>query len=52
MRVLFLVFVLCLAALITSLMALRRHIRRHDAQPADPVHLPGTPQEDSLNQND
>jgi hypothetical protein len=57
MRVLFVVFVLSLAALIFTLMALRRHIRNHDARNHDSrsgEHLPltGTPQEDSLKQND
>lgn len=52
MRVLFAVFVLSLAALIITLIALRRHIRNHDAQPGKPLPLTGTPHEDSLHQND
>jgi hypothetical protein len=52
MRVLFVVFVLSLAALILTLLALRRHIRKHDAQPADPLTLTGVQQEDSIAQND
>jgi len=52
MRVLFAVFVLSLAALIWTLLALRRHIRNHDAQPGEPLPLTGAPHEDSLNQND
>ena len=51
MRVLFAVFVISLAALIFTLMALRRHIRNHEAQPGEPLPLTGAPQEDSL-QND
>jgi hypothetical protein len=52
MRVLFVVFVLSLAALVWTLVALRQHIRKNDAQPGEPLHLPGMPQEDSLEQND
>ncbi len=52
MRVLFAVFVLSLAALIWTLMALRRHIRNHDAQPGESLPLAGPPHEDSLKQND
>jgi hypothetical protein len=48
MRVLFAVFVLSLASLIWTLIALRRHIRNHDAQPGEPLHLTGAQQEDSL----
>lgn len=47
MRVLFTVFVLCLAALIFTLMALRRHVRKHNAQAIEPL-----PREDSLKQHD
>jgi hypothetical protein len=43
----FAVFVLSLASLILTLVALRRHIREHDAQPGKPLHLSGA-QEDSL----
>jgi hypothetical protein len=52
MRVLFLVFVLSLAALIWTLMALRRYIRNHGTQPGKILHLTGTQHEDSLKQND
>jgi hypothetical protein len=52
MRVLFVVFVLSLAALIWTLMALRRHIRDHEAQLGESLHLAETPNEDSLQQND
>lgn len=52
MRVLFVVFVLSLAALIGTLVALRRHIRKHDTQPGDPLTLTGAQQEDSITQND
>jgi len=48
MRVLFAVFLLSLVALIWTLMALRRHIRNHDAQPCEPLNLTGTQSEDSL----
>ena len=47
MRVLFVVFVLSLAALIWTLVALTRHIRKHDSQSGNP-QLAGTQQEDSL----
>lgn len=47
MRVLFAVFVVCLVALILTLMALRRHVRKHNAESGEPL-----PQEDSLKQND
>jgi hypothetical protein len=52
MRILFVVFVLSLAALIWTLMAFRRHIRNHDTRPGEPLHLIGTKQEDSVQQND
>lgn len=52
MRVLFVVFVLSLAALIFTLMALRRHIRNHDSKPGEPLPLTRAPHEDSLKQND
>lgn len=48
MRVLFAVFVLSLAALIWTLLALRRHIRDHDAQSSKPLNLTGVQSEDSL----
>src|SRR5690348_8439838 len=51
MRVLFVVFVLCIAALVFTLMAFRRHIRKHDPQPGDSLPLTGSAREDSLNQN-
>jgi hypothetical protein len=51
MRVLLVVFVLSLAALIWTLLALTRHIRKHDAQPVNP-QLAGTQHEDSLKQSD
>ncbi|HEV2464603.1 MAG TPA: hypothetical protein VGT04_12440 [Acidobacteriaceae bacterium] len=47
MRVLFAVFVVCLVALILTLMALRRHVRKHNADSSEPP-----PQEDSLKQNE
>ena len=48
MRVLFVVFVLSLAALICTLLALSRHIRKHNAQSRNPLPLAGTQNEDSL----
>ena len=47
MRVLFVVFVLSLAVLIWTLVALTRHIRKHNADSANP-QLAGTQHEDSL----
>lgn len=47
MRVLFVVFVLSLAALIWTLVALTRHVRKHDSRSGNP-QLAGTQQEDSL----
>ncbi len=51
MRVLFAVFVLCIAALIFTLMAFRRHIRKHRIQSGDTLPLRGAPQDESPNQN-
>lgn len=51
MRVLFAVFVLCLAALILTLVALRWHVRKHDVPSGEPLPLTGM-HEDSVNQND
>jgi len=51
MRVLFAVFVLCLAALIFTLMAFRRHIHKHRAEPGDSLPLRGASQDDTLKQN-
>lgn len=51
MRVLFAVFVLCIAALVFTLIALRRHIRKHHAQPGDSLPLTGASREESPNQN-
>jgi hypothetical protein len=47
MRVLFAVFVLSLIALIATLIALKRHVRKHK-----PIALTPPPQEESLKQND
>jgi len=44
----FAVFVLSLTALIWTLLALRRHIRDHDAQSSEPLNLTGAQSEDSL----
>lgn len=52
MRVLFAVFLLCIVALIVTLMALTRYIRNHGSRHADPVQLAGAPHEDSVNPND
>lgn len=51
MRVLFAVFVLCLVALIFTLMAFRRHIHKHRAHSGDSLPLRGSPQNDTLKQN-
>ncbi len=51
MRVLFAVFVFCIAALVFTLMAFRRHIRNHDAKRGDPPPLAESAREDSLDQN-
>jgi hypothetical protein len=47
MRVLFAVFVLSLIALISTLIALKRHVRKHK-----PVPVTAAQQEDSLKQTD
>ena len=47
MRVMFAVFVLSLAALLFTLLALRRHIRNHHARPGEHTRTPDVPQ-DSL----
>lgn len=47
MRVLFAVFVLSLIALIATLIALKRHVRKHK-----PIALAAPQHEDSLKQND
>jgi hypothetical protein len=39
MRVLYAVFVLSLVALVWTIIAVRRHIRDHDARPAEPLSL-------------
>ena len=52
MRVMFVVFLLCLVALIVTLIALRRYIRNHDSQSGEPLQLAGAPQEDLLNKNE
>jgi hypothetical protein len=39
MRVLFVVFVLSLAALVWTILALRRHIRDHDTRGSEPLRL-------------
>jgi hypothetical protein len=39
MRVLFAVFVLSLAALVWTILAVRRHIRDHDRRDSEPLRL-------------
>jgi hypothetical protein len=48
MRVLYAVFVLCLVALVWTILAVTRHIRDHDAQPKDPLRLTGRNNDDPL----
>jgi hypothetical protein len=50
MRVLFAAFVLSLTALISTLIALKRHVRKHNAKPG--ATLIATQHEDSLKQTD
>jgi hypothetical protein len=42
MRILYAVFVLSLVALVWTILALTRHIREHDTQTSDPLHLTGS----------
>lgn len=39
MRALYAVFVLSLVALVWTIIAVRRHIRDHDARPSEPLRL-------------
>lgn len=48
MRLLYAAFVLSMAALLWTVISIRRHIRKHDALPADPVMSKGSPNEDPL----
>jgi hypothetical protein len=48
MRVLYVVFVLSMAALVWTAISLRRHIRRHDSQPADLLQVKGSKTDDPL----
>jgi hypothetical protein len=48
MRFLYAVFVLSMAALVWTVIALRRHIRNHDSHTADPNELKGSQTEDPL----
>ena len=48
MRVLFVVFVLSLAALVWTIIALRRHIRDHDKQGSKPLRLDSGKKDDPL----
>ncbi|MBB6146620.1 hypothetical protein HNQ77_004599 [Silvibacterium bohemicum] len=46
MRVLYVVFVLSVGALVWAVISVRRHIRNHDLQPADPLKLKGSKTEE------
>lgn len=48
----FAVFVLSLAALLCTLLALRRHIRNHHARPGEPAPLSDAHHEDAPTHND
>jgi len=48
MGVLFAVFVLCLVALIWTIIALKRHIRNHDVRGSEPLRLESNKNEDPL----
>lgn len=48
MGVLFAVFVLCLVALVWTVIALRRHIQNHDARGSEPLRLDGGNHDDPL----
>jgi hypothetical protein len=48
MRVLYVVFVVSLVALVWTVFAVKRHIRDHDAEPAEPLHLTGGKNDDPL----
>jgi|HubBroStandDraft_1064217.scaffolds.fasta_scaffold1701796_2 hypothetical protein len=48
MRVLYAVFVLSMAAIVWTVLAVRRHIRNHDSHPADPLSIKGSKTEDPL----
>jgi hypothetical protein len=48
MRLLYAVFVLSMAALVWTVISVRRHIRNHDSNLADPPQLTGSKNEDPL----
>lgn len=48
MRVLFVVFVLSMAALVWTIVSLRRYIRNHDTRPGNPLRLSGSNSDESL----
>jgi hypothetical protein len=48
MRVLYAVFVLCLVAIVWTIVAVTRHIRNHGTQTSEPLHLTGGSNEDPL----
>ena len=48
MVVLFVVFVLCLVALVWTIIALRRHIRDHGVRGSEPLHLENAGNEDQV----
>lgn len=47
MRVLFAAFVVSLVVLVCTLLAFRRHVRKHHAQTGDSFGFSGTPHEDT-----
>jgi hypothetical protein len=48
MRLLYAAFVLSMAALVWTVISIRRHIRKHDSLPVDPLLRKGSPNEDPL----
>lgn len=48
MRLLYAAFVLSMVALVWAVISIRRHIRKHDSLPADPIMSKGSPNEDPL----
>jgi hypothetical protein len=48
MRVLAFVFVVSVVALVWTIIALRRHIRDHDARGSEPLRLEGRKKDDAL----
>jgi hypothetical protein len=52
MRLLYVVFVLSMAALVWTAISVRRYIRNHDAHPADPLKLPGSKADEAHKQHE